>query len=330
MSADNHAESLSTLARDWLGDRPIVIVDGGARNKTWELEPLAPVCHVFAFEPNAIELEKIRRDRTDLDLFQGPKRFPYRRIDYRSEALGATSGRASLHLTEGPGACSLREPNLELIRRLEHVSPNAGPFARQFTVVDRQEVELLTLDALVEGQRLEGVDYVKLDTQGTELECLQGAARLLQEHRIGVIKTEVMFLPLYRGQALFAETDLYLRSRGFVLLDLRFSAEHRVVWSHPRLRQDIGSVRYADAYYALAWDVCGALGPQRAIRNALVVAAQGYAGYGLALLREFSTLPGDQIERFQTWAAEDPRSWKRKVRDGSKQLLRGVSRLLGD
>lgn len=328
MSQPKGRDSLSDMAQQWLGDQPVLVVDGGARNKTWEIEPLAPVCHVFAFEPNATELDKIHRDCTDLDRFQGPKRFPYRRIEYRGEALGGSCGRAELHITEGPGACSLREPDLELIQRLEHLIPTQR-FAPQFTIVDRQDVELLTLDALVAELHLDCVDYLKLDTQGTELECLEGAAGLLQDHRIGVIKTEVAFLPLYRGQSLFAETDTYLRARGFVLLDLRFADDHRVVWSSPRLRNDSGSVLYGDAYYALSWEICRRLAPERVRRNALIAGALGYPGFGLALLRESAALPPDQIERFTRWAEEDRRDWRRKMKDGSKQFLRRVSRLVG-
>src|SRR5207248_2510884 len=59
------------------------------------------------------------------------------------------------------------------------------------------------------------VDFIKLDTQGSELDILQGAGFLLDDC-LG-LQLEVMFSPLYEGQPLFADVDTYLRSRGFVL-----------------------------------------------------------------------------------------------------------------
>jgi hypothetical protein len=54
-----------------------------------------------------------------------------------------------------------------------------------------------------------------LDTQGSELEILQGSDDLIQTARR--IDIEVEFNPICEGKTLFGETDAYLRSKGFVL-----------------------------------------------------------------------------------------------------------------
>jgi hypothetical protein len=54
-----------------------------------------------------------------------------------------------------------------------------------------------------------------LDTQGFELEILQGSDDLIQTDRC--IDIEVAFNPICEGKTLFVETDTYLRSKGFVL-----------------------------------------------------------------------------------------------------------------
>ncbi|UYB53343.1 FkbM family methyltransferase [Xanthomonas sp. AM6] len=46
-----------------------------------------------------------------------------------------------------------------------------------------QEIEISTLDAYVEGAQLPSVDVVKIDIEGAELPCLQGAAILLEKHK---------------------------------------------------------------------------------------------------------------------------------------------------
>lgn len=75
--------------------------------------------------------------------------------------------------------------------------------------------QVTTLDAWALDNELQAIDYLKLDTQGSELEILQGGDSLVQTARC--IDIEVEFNPVYEGQTLFGETDTYLRSKGFVL-----------------------------------------------------------------------------------------------------------------
>ncbi len=62
------------------------------------------------------------------------------------------------------------------------------------------------------------VDFLKLDIQGAELAALQGAASVLA--RTAMIQCEVEFAPIYQGQPLFSEVELFLRRAGFMLIDL--------------------------------------------------------------------------------------------------------------
>jgi len=62
-------------------------------------------------------------------------------------------------------------------------------------------------------------DFVKLDTQGSELAILHGGPRCLAS-AIG-LKIEVSFTELYDGQPLFSDIDTHVRGAGFQLLDLR-------------------------------------------------------------------------------------------------------------
>lgn len=71
-------------------------------------------------------------------------------------------------------------------------------------------VETRRLDDISEIQR---IDFLKLDVQGAELDILKGSINHLPN--ILAIHTEVEFLPLYRGQPLFADIDFFLRTNGF-------------------------------------------------------------------------------------------------------------------
>jgi FkbM family methyltransferase len=286
--ADKTTKELSILIAEALQGKLLTVVDGGARNKTWELPGLAPFCQIIGFEPNRTEYAKILSHSTDLEIAVKLRDLPYRSIHYVDKALAEKVGRATLHITRGAGASSLLDPNVELLIAMEYLFPYAKRFADQFQVVTSEEVETTTVDKVAEDERLEYLDYLKLDTQGTEYECLLGAEGLLKERRVGVIKTEVEFLPLYKGQHLFADIDAYLRSHGFMLLDLVFDSRHKVIWSKHRIRADRGTLLFGDAYYTLAMPVQSELAPFRRMRHALVLGELGFLDVAIALIRSIS------------------------------------------
>ncbi len=96
---------------------------------------------------------------------------------------------------------------------------------------------------------LDRIDILKLDTQGHELEILQGEREFLRGGRIRFILVELLFSPLYATQAKAGEVIGLLESCGFKLFDFYdFVYDERVVsnggmrcWSSPLLRDLAGS-----------------------------------------------------------------------------------------
>lgn len=322
----------SAAVRDVLSGHPIVIVDGGARNKTWELPRLAPFCDVIGFEPNRKEHAKLLAGTTDLEVANKVRDLPYRSIRYIDKALADRSGRATLHVTRGPGACSLLEPNVELIATIEHHFSFGKGLAEQFQIVGTEDVETTTLDVVAEEQELDRIDYLKLDTQGTEYECLLGAESLLKASKVGIIKSEVEFLPLYKGQRLFGEIDAYLRSHSLMLLDLGFDSRHKAIWSGHRIRGDRGTLMFADAYYTLSMQAHRELGVSDRVRHALVLGEMGFLDVATALLQTIDQESReDPVHRWLIdWWRQDRRTWKRRVKDWGKNVYEFAGRLLGD
>jgi FkbM family methyltransferase len=52
------------------------------------------------------------------------------------------------------------------------------------------DVDVDTLDALTERERIEYIDFLKIDTEGHEMAVLKGAERLIRSNRIGCIQFE--------------------------------------------------------------------------------------------------------------------------------------------
>jgi FkbM family methyltransferase len=145
---------------------------------------------VVGFEPNRDALAKLEARKGPLET-------------YLPHAVG-DGGRHTLHLCAAPGMTSLLTPNPEVLN-LFHGFPHWGH------VVATEAVDTRRLDEIPETA---GLDLLKIDIQGGELMVFRNAENRLADAL--VIHTEVEFLPLYVGQPLFSEVELFLRERGFM------------------------------------------------------------------------------------------------------------------
>lgn len=88
------------------------------------------------------------------------------------------------------------------------------------------QVRVLTLDRFCAEHAIEGIDFLKLDTQGYELRVLDGARGLLERQAVPLIHLEVGFVPLYEHQPLFPEVYQYMYDRDYRLVWLYDSSFH--------------------------------------------------------------------------------------------------------
>lgn len=125
--------------------------------------------------------------------------------------LGSQEGEGLLYVTHNPDSSSLLEPNQRLLSQF-------GVWER-YKVEGKLPVKVLPLDSWVKNENIPLVDFLKIDTQGTELSVLLGSQKTL-ESVLGV-DVEVNFSERYKGQSYFADIDIFLRREGFVLFDLQ-------------------------------------------------------------------------------------------------------------
>ncbi len=78
-----------------------------------------------------------------------------------------------------------------------------------------EEIQVKRLCDLCEQLKAEFPAYMKIDTQGFELEVLKGAQALLPQ--IPAIELEMSISELYKGQPLFPEVHAFLESQGYYL-----------------------------------------------------------------------------------------------------------------
>ena len=95
------------------------------------------------------------------------------------------------------------------------------------SVAEQFQVAVSTVDAYCAEKKIDRIDILKIDTQGNDLEVLRGTERMLA--KIGLIKVELIFAPLYDGQHDPLSTIAWLKERGFRLLRICDQVDHRGV-----------------------------------------------------------------------------------------------------
>lgn len=185
---------------------PWMIVDVGARggvSPVWE--PMKPHAKFVGFDPDPEECKRLEQD--------GQTFIP--------AALDSVPGARTLHLTRSPWCHGFIPINTDAYRFPNWV--NNEP-------VDEVFVKTTTLDLAM--QDFPRVDFVKIDTEGSELDVLRGGDKTL-EHCLGVM-VELWFgtkdaLPPWM-------VDCHLRRAGFRFYDI-------AVQRYPRNTMPVGHLR---------------------------------------------------------------------------------------
>lgn len=174
-----------------------VIIDGGANcgamTELFLKQYQSPTIHAFEPIPEFIELLKQK--------FAGRSN-----VTIHGAAIGAEVKAVSFNITKYRSSSSVLQPS----------ALNKGIHGEKMDIGQVVEVQQVRLDKVIQDYPV--IDLLKLDLQGYEMEALKGCGVFFG--RTKVITTEIEFVPLYDGQPLFGDIDVFLRSQGFRLLNL--------------------------------------------------------------------------------------------------------------
>lgn len=207
----------------------------------------AGLARVIGFEPNRSALDRLNAQKGENETY-----FPDAVYDGNEQEL---------RICNSPGMTSLLEPNTELLSYF-HGFPEWGE------VRERQSLPTVRLDDVKE---IKNIDYLKIDIQGGELEVLRNGIDRLGDCL--VIHTEVEFLPMYEGQPLFSEVELFLRELGFAFH--RFfplvSRTMQPMLVDNDIKKGLSQVFWADAIFIKDFTKFTQLGSQELQKLALIL-----------------------------------------------------------
>jgi FkbM family methyltransferase len=223
---------------------------------------------IIGFEPDARVFDNLRSGQDHS-------------TKYLNLGLHSSKGEVNFYLTRKQECSSCFEPNRALLERFHK--------PERFDIVKKISIPCNTLDQALSEEGLTDIDFIKLDTQGSELSILQGASSILTCSVFG-LEIEVAFAELYKGQPLFSDVDSFLRPLGFDLIDLRTVSWKRSVGA--TVGKSKGQLIYADALYfrqplvlgSALKRMSGTLVPSKLLRAISICQIYGFFDYGLELI----------------------------------------------
>lgn len=214
----NTDSKFSLLAKELLdqsGNR-LVMVDIGSRGGVRpEWQPVEAISEFVGFDADEAECARLNR------LYPRTKTFPV--------ALDAESGWRTFFTTESPACGGFRRTNALHNERFPNYINNR--------VTGEIRIKTSSFDDWAASAAYERFDFIKLDTEGSEIEVLRGASQSIHAKKILGVLTEVWFEPdIKEGRGYgFAALDDHLRRDGFRLFDIQVSR-------YPRIAMPVGAL----------------------------------------------------------------------------------------
>jgi len=158
-----------------------------------------------------------------------------------NRCLGGTNSKTQFNIMAASTASSMLAPApsaTQYTMLLRH--GRALIWGEHACIIKSVEVEVNTLDWLVDNKIIPPIDFLSIDAQGAELEIIIGASKMVTNSILGIV-CEVEFNELYEGQPLFCDIQNHLRDNNFCLCQIY---NHQYMNTAPYVRKLMGKGFY--------------------------------------------------------------------------------------
>ncbi len=136
-----------------------------------------------------------------------------------NKGLWSSKGARKLYiLDKRPQSSSMYEPNKDSLKIYDFDEKDF----HLFDVTKTEMVECDLLSSSLKDLNINSLDYLKIDTQGAELEILKG----LESYRPLIIKCEVQIFPMYKKEPYWTEVTDLLYKLGYIVSDWKKIGSH--------------------------------------------------------------------------------------------------------
>jgi len=186
--------------RNIFSDFPISIVDIGASNSPPQnCLDIATISTYLGFDPDLREPQ----ENHGFDFL--------RRIIVDKAVISLQQDYVEFYLTKYPQCSSTLCPDEN-----EYKHYSVSPF---FDVVDRVKIPSITLENALKSSHIKYIDWLKLDTQGTDLDILKSLDPLTI-NKLLAVDLEPGVTSFYNGENRFSDIHEYMLGNGFWLANL--------------------------------------------------------------------------------------------------------------
>ena len=203
----NDSHNFSNLINAILKDKKLISLDVGAQGG-FNSDNFFPVKYNKFF--NCILVEPIKSEAEKLE----------RKNNIIDKALWSSKGKKVIYiLGKRLGSSSMYKLDTE---KLDLHDMNDKEIEK-FKVTETVEVECDTLENSLKSLNINNLDYLKIDTQGAELEILKG----IGEYRPLLIKIEAHIFSMYKDTPAWTKLVDHLNNLNYVLIDFKQIGKHK-------------------------------------------------------------------------------------------------------
>jgi FkbM family methyltransferase len=181
-------------------------------SKSRRFLPYTVFLDFFGFGPGEDELSRLDSTKTYVKLF--------------NTVVTDKSGFEMLYITRSPECSSLREPDTEIFSKYF-----LGKNKNWLEITDIRQVPAVTLNEVVQKDNI-FVDWLKIDSQGSEYEVLLGSTKALETATVVIVETSTK--KVYKDQKVLTDVFDLLARYDFDIAAInykpRFSIENDIIF----------------------------------------------------------------------------------------------------
>lgn len=207
------------------------VIDAGGRfglHPSWKLFKGELAYHLF--EP----------DRAETSRLKAKYAARFNEVFIHDSALGENEGEIEINFLYNRAmstSCQRHEDSITF----------TGQKKKEVEVVDKEKVAMTTIDKFCAKNKIR-LDFLKVDTEGTEYQVLKGAKDQLINHVLGIC-CEVNFDYVFKDMPIFSAIHEYLLKHNFFLLNLGYNGQGFPYNEFVNAKGPYGVIRDCDAVW---------------------------------------------------------------------------------